>query len=74
MGELIEQAGLAHARLTDDRHHLALPSPGALPCLEELVQLGVTPHETRQAPRCGGLEPRAHQSGTQEFVDLNRLL
>ena len=74
VGELIEQAGLAHARLADDCHHLALPGPSPLPRLAELVQFGITPHEARQAPRRGGLQPRAHRSGTQELVDLNRLL
>ena len=43
-GELIEQARLAHARLSEARHDLTMPRPSSCQCLVELLQLGITPH------------------------------
>ena len=48
--ELPEKPGLAHARLADDRHHLALPASSPLKRQVELDQFVVAPHKAGQAP------------------------
>ena len=47
-GELVQQAGLAHARLPHAGHHLPLPSSGACQGLAQVLQLRIAPHKARQ--------------------------
>ena len=53
VGELIEQARLAHPGLADDGHDLPVPVTGALQGAAELLQLGVAADEAGQ-PATGG--------------------
>ena len=45
LGELIEEPGLAHARLPDDRHDLAMARAGPLQGLAEGLDLVLPPHK-----------------------------
>ena len=57
VSELVDQARLAHARLADDRHHLAVAVSRELLGAAQLLQLGVAadePRQTRAAPPPGG--------------------
>src|SRR5262249_32855967 len=50
-GELVEQAGLADAGLTDQRHDLPPADLGVGQPLEQEALLGATPHEGRRRGR-----------------------
>ena len=51
MDELVEEAGLPHARLADHGDHLTVPPARPLERAPELLQLGVPPHEPREPAR-----------------------
>ncbi len=51
MDELVEEAGLPHARLADHGDHLPVPAARPLERAPELLQLGVPPHEGREPAR-----------------------
>src|SRR4030095_16530986 len=72
LDELVHEARLAHARLADDRHDLAVAGPGQPSGALQLLQLHVATDETREAaPRCG-LELRAGRPGPRQLVDVDR--
>ena len=48
VGELVDQARLAHPRFSDDRHHLAVTVARELLGPAELLQLGVATDEPRE--------------------------
>ncbi len=73
MGELPEQARLAHPRLARHRHHLAVAGRRPRHRLMERVHLGLAAHERREAARGAGLETRVHLLGADQLEDLNRL-
>src|SRR6185436_15925966 len=60
VGEFPEEARLADPGLADQRHHLAVPGPGALQGLAQAVDLTVAAHEGREPARGRGLNARAH--------------
>ena len=70
--ELPEETRLAHARLADHRHHLAVPARRAGERLAELIQLHVPAHEAGEPPRGRRLEPSAPAARPQQLVDLHR--
>ena len=74
VGDLPDQARLAHARLPHDRHDLPLAGAGAAQRLAELVQLARAPHEAGQPARRRRVEPRAPRPGAGQLVDLDRRL
>ena len=73
VGELVDEARLAHARLGDERHDLAVTATGELLGAAELLQLGVAADEPRQTPTGDGLEPGPRRAGTRHFVDFHRV-
>ena len=73
VGELPEQARLAHSRLPDQRHELAPPLAGQLEGLGELLDLGVTAHEAAESTRRRRLKARPRGAGARDLVDLHRL-
>ena len=74
VGDLPDQARLAHAGFPHHRHHLPMAAAGAAQRLAELVQLALAPHEAGQPARRRRVEPRAPGSGPPQLVDLDRLL
>ena len=48
VGELVDQARLAHPGLAHDRDHLSVPRAGSLQRLPQLLDLGVPSHEARE--------------------------
>ena len=71
VGDLPDQARLAHARLPHDRHDLSLPVAGAAQRLAKLIQLARAPHEAGQPSRRRRVEPRAPRPGAGQLVDLD---
>ncbi len=53
VGELVDEARLAHPRLPDDGRHLTVTGAGELLHAAKLLQLGVAADEARQ-PTPGG--------------------
>ena len=62
MGNLVHQAGLAHARLPHQGDHLAMSGLRLGQGLVQCCQLALPPHKGGQAPRRGGLQARAHRT------------
>ncbi len=73
VGELVEQARLAHACLAHERHHLPVPGTGALQDVAQLVDFGVAADEAREPPRRGCLESGPRRPRSHELVDLDLL-
>ncbi len=73
MDELVEEAGLPHARLADHGDHLPMPPARPLERPPELLQLGVPPHEPREPARRRAFEPCSHGARTRDFINLDRL-
>ena len=71
MGELVEEAGLAHPGFPDDRHHLAVPRPGLLQGLVQGREFRLPPHEGRQPPRRKRLQARAGRAGAHQLAHLH---
>ena len=69
----MHQTGLAHARLPDERHHLAVARSGVLQGLAQLVQLGVTSYKARQPPRRRHLQAPPQGTGSHQLKNLHRL-
>src|SRR2546426_9289224 len=72
VGELVDEARLAHSRLADDRRHLTVAGTGKLLRAAELLQLGVAPDEARQAAPGGRLQAGARRARPRHPVDLHR--
>ena len=71
MGELVEEAGLAHPGFADDCHHLAVPGPGLFQGLVQGCQLRLPPHEGSQPPRCKRLQARAGRASAHQLTHLH---
>jgi hypothetical protein len=70
---LVHQARLAHARLPDARHHLAVPAPCPLECLMERFHLGLAPDKSGEAARHRGLQAPAGATRPNQLEDLDGL-
>ena len=73
MDNLIDQARLAHASFTNQRHHLAVSrlSPGQY--LPDGVVFRVASYEAGQAADYRCLQAAAYGTGADEFKDLHRV-
>ena len=71
VGQLVEEAGLAHARLAHDGHDLAVTAPRPVECRAELLHLGIAPDEAAQAAKGGGLKPCSHLARSDHLEDLD---
>src|SRR5688572_18645634 len=74
VGELPDEAGLAYARLSDERDQLAVAASSPLQTFADRVHLRLAPDESREPPRGRCLEARAGEAGTGEFEDLDELV
>ena len=73
MGELVEEAGLAHPGFPDDRHHLAVPGPGLLQGLVQGREFRLPPHKGGQPSRRKRLQVRAGRAGAHQLAHLHGL-
>ena len=71
MGELVDEARLAHPRLADDRCHLTVTVVRELLGAAELLQLGVAADEPRQPPPGGRLQAGPRRARPRHLVDLH---
>ena len=71
MGELVDEARLAHPRLADDRCHLAVTGASELLSAAELLQLSVAADEARQPAPGGDLQAGPGRAGPRHLVDLH---
>ena len=71
VGELVDEARLAHPRLTDDRRHLATTGAGELLGAAKVLQLGVPPDKSGQAATGGRLQARPRRACSRHLVDLD---
>ena len=72
VGELVDEARLAHPRLADDRRHLTVTVAGELLGAAELLQLGVAADEARQPAPGGRLQAGSRRARPRHLVDLHR--
>ena len=72
MGELVDEARLAHPRLADDRCHLAVTGASELLSAAELLELSVAADEPRQPAPGGRLQAGPRRSRSRHLVDLDR--
>ena len=72
VGELVEQARLAHPGLADGRHELTVPGASLLEALAELLDLGVPADEAGEPAGRRGLQARSQRADPGELVDLDR--
>src|SRR2546425_12546550 len=72
VGQLVEEAGLAHARFAHDGHALAVTVPRPFERCAELFHLSIAPDEAAQAPKGSGLKPCPCLASSDHFVDLYR--
>ena len=73
MNELVHQARLADAGLTDDRHHLAVALLGQLLGAAQVLQFDAAADETGQAADGGGLQAAACGAGADDLVNVDRI-
>src|SRR6185436_21109666 len=73
VGELVDQARLAHPRLADDRHHLTVTVTRELLSAAELRQLGIAADEAREPAPDGRLQAGSSRAGSRHLEDLHRL-
>jgi hypothetical protein len=73
MDELVEEAGLPHARLADHRDHLPAPLGRSLEGALEQFHLGIPPHEAREPARRCAFEPRPHGARAGDLIDIDGL-
>jgi hypothetical protein len=73
VGELVDEARLAHPRLADDRHHLTVTVTRELLGAAELRQLGIAADEAREPAPDGRLQAGPRRAGPRHLVDLHRL-
>ena len=71
VGELVDEARLAHPRLADDRRHLTVTVAGELLGAAELLQLGVAADEPRQPAPGGRLQAGPRRARPRHLVDLH---
>jgi hypothetical protein len=71
VGELEDQPRLPDAGLPHNGRDLPAALTRLLQCAPELLHLSVPPHEAREPPRCGGLEPRPDGADSGELIDLD---
>jgi len=73
MHELIDQARLAHTRLTHQRYYLALAGPCLRQRLVQGRELVLSPHKARQPPHGCGLEAPPERGDPDQLKDVHRL-
>jgi hypothetical protein len=71
--ELVEQAGLPHARLPDDGSDLSMTRPGPLERLLQGRELLLAPYEAGEPPHGAGLQTSADRTGPDQLNDLDWL-
>ena len=69
--ELVEQAGLAHPGLANDRHDLAVAGAGALQGLAQGLELCLPPDETGEPTGRQRLQARPGGAGSDELEHLH---
>jgi hypothetical protein len=70
LGELMEEAGLAHPSVPDHRHHLPLPGASLAQGLVQGPEFRLPPHERGQLSCGQGLQARPSRAGAHQLVDL----
>jgi hypothetical protein len=73
MHKLIGQARLAHAGLTHQRHHLAVPGRRLRQRLVQGVELVPPPDKARQPPHGGGLQAPPLRTRPHQLKDVHQL-
>src|SRR5205807_7804422 len=73
VGEVVDEARLAHPGLADDRHQLTVTGAGQLLRAAEMLQLGVAADEPRQAAPGGRLEASPRRACPRHLVTLPRV-
>ena len=73
VGQLVDEARLAHSRLADNRRNLTVPGVGELLGTAQLLQLGVAPDEARQPAPGACLETGPRRARSCYLVDLYRV-
>jgi hypothetical protein len=71
--ELVDEAGLAHARLADHRRHLPMTVAGELLGAAELLQLGGAAGEARKPAPGGRLQPGPREPRPCHLVNVHRV-
>ena len=69
--ELVEEARLTHAGLTDDRGDLPATAASELLGAAKLLKLGTATDELSQPSPSGRLQTGARRTGPHNFVDLD---
>ena len=69
--QLVEEAGLAHARLAHDGRDLAVTAPHPFERSVELLHLCIAPDEAAQAAQGGGVKPCSHLACSDHVEDLD---
>jgi hypothetical protein len=71
MGAFPEEAGLAHTRLPDHGHHLAVAGTGLLQGTVQGRELSLPSNEGGKPTGCGRLEAFARGPSAVKFEDLD---
>jgi hypothetical protein len=71
--DLINQAGLAHARSADNGHHPSMPRLRPCQCLPDDLAFSLSAHRARQAMRHRCVQALAHYTGPDQLEHLNEL-
>src|SRR2546427_4537549 len=72
VGELVDEARLAHSRFADERRHLPVTGAGKLLGAAELLQLSVAADEARQAAPGGRLQAGPRRARPPQLIKLPR--
>jgi hypothetical protein len=72
--DLVDQARLAHAGLTEERHHLPLPSARPFQCLGQRRQLRLPTHKAGESTGDGGLQAPPDRTRPHQRKDLDGLV
>ena len=73
VAELPDEPRLAHARLPDHGHHLAVPLARPVESVAEILQLRAPADEAGEPPPRRGLEAGATGAGSYQLEHLDRL-
>jgi hypothetical protein len=72
LNQLVQEARLAHAWLTDDRYDLSVAGRGQLLGAPQMLELRVASDELREAPPRCRLEARSRKPGSRYLEDFDR--
>ena len=73
VGELVDEARLAHPGLGNERHNLTMTVAGELLDAAELLKFGIAADEPRQPASGDRLEPGPRRACPCHFVDIHRV-